>query len=65
MLAGPLGAGTSNKWGFTYVVRLQLHSVAEDKRVEVGLLEDLVEGGFVLEKQKHTASQSTVEARSG
>lgn len=33
---------------FTYVIRFQLHSAAEDKSVEVGLLEDLVEGSFVL-----------------
>lgn len=36
---------------FTYVIRLQLHSAAEDEGVEVGLLEDFVEGGFILESR--------------
>lgn len=36
---------------FTYVIRLQLHSAAEDEGVEVGLLEDFVKGGFVLESR--------------
>lgn len=40
---------------FTYVIRLQLHSAAEDEGVEVGLLEDFVEGGFILES-KHIYS---------
>lgn len=33
---------------FTYIIRFQLHSVAEDKSVEVGMLEDLIEGSFIL-----------------
>lgn len=33
---------------FTYVIGFELHSAAEDERVEVGLLEDLVKGRFVL-----------------
>ena len=32
----------------TYIVGLQLDSVAEDERVEVGLLKDLLEGSFIL-----------------
>ena len=32
----------------TYIIRFQLHSAAEDESVEVGLLEDLVESGFIL-----------------
>lgn len=33
---------------FTYIICFQLHSVAEDKSVEVGMLEDLIEGSFIL-----------------
>lgn len=33
---------------FTHVIGFQLHSAAEDERVEVGLLEDFVKGRFVL-----------------
>lgn len=34
--------------GATYIVGLQLHSVTENERVEVGLLKDLLEGSFIL-----------------
>lgn len=49
---------------FTYVVRLQLDSVAEDKRVEVGLLEDLVKGALVLQRQTYCRSVAS-RARRG
>lgn len=33
---------------FTHIISFQLHSAAEDKRVEVGLLEDFIKGRLVL-----------------
>lgn len=46
---------------FTYVIRLQLHPAAEDEGVEVGLLEDFVEGGFVLQS-RHIDSVKNLES---
>lgn len=37
----------------TYIIRFQLHSVAEDKSFEVGLLEDLIKRRLILNKTKH------------
>ena len=44
-----LALQTSADVRWTYVVRLQLDPAAEHERVEVGLLEDLVERRLVLE----------------
>lgn len=33
---------------FTYIISFQLHSAAEYKGIEVGLLENFIEGSFVL-----------------
>lgn len=41
-----------NQWCFTYVVSFKLHSVAEDKSVKVGLLEDLIKRSLVLKFRK-------------